>query len=147
LTILILLIALLSGCAATRAVIKPQATLELTASEGVNPDVQGRPSPLAIKIYQLASRTEFDVLDFDEAFYRSEAPLGDSLLSVSERMLLPNEAARHRVVLDRKARFIAVVAAYRAIDTAKWKLVYPVSSNRRQTHEVYLQADGIELGE
>lgn len=145
LAILFLLAVLVSGCAATRAIVNPQARLQLAASEDVNPDVQGRPSPLAIRIYELASRTEFDILDFDNAYYNAEAQLGAVLLSASEHMLLPNQTLKHRVKLSPAAEFIAVIAAYRAIDQATWKLVYPVRSNWRQTHVVDLQADGVKL--
>jgi len=145
-TMLFILIVLLPACAASRAVINPQAKLELTADQGLNPDAQGRPSPLALKIYELTARTEFDLLDFDDAFYNADARLGAALLSATELMILPNEALQHRIELKPEVKFVAIVGAYRAIDQANWKLIYPVNSHYwRQTHAVRLQANGFEL--
>ncbi len=147
LTMLLLIVVVLSACTATRAVVNPQAKLVLIATEDVNPDLQGRASPLAIRIYQLASRTEFDTLDFDAAFLNAEAVLGHLLISTSEHIVLPKQALQHRVELEPAAEFVAVVAAYRAIDQANWRLVHPVNSNWRQSLEIQLRADGLALVE
>jgi type VI secretion lipoprotein, VC_A0113 family len=137
----------LSACAVNRYVVSPYDKLTLNATNDVNPDHHGRASPITVRVYELSSRTTFDNLDFNAAFNNAGTFLSDELLSSAERVLLPGETARHRVNLNRNARYIAVVAAYRDIDRAKWKLVYPVNGDWYYSHTLTFTSDGVVLGE
>lgn len=143
LCLLTALLALLCACAATRGLHGAHVDVRLSATAEVNPDIEGRPSPIAVKLYELSRRAEFDSLDFEAAFTRSEALLGDTLLSASEHILLPGQTLERRIELHPATAHVAVVAAYRAIDEAHWKLVYPVNSNWFQSRKVSLRADGL----
>lgn len=139
------LLALLAGCSATRYVATPTEKMTLQATAAVNPDRNGRPSPIEVRIYELASRSAFDALDFDAAWSNAEVVLGDQLLSSSEHVLLPRQAQINRIELSPEAAFIAVVAAYRDINKARWKLVYPVRPNWFNRHTVILTATAVDL--
>jgi type VI secretion system protein VasD len=92
----------------------------------VNPDGQGRPSPLVIKIYQLKSNDKFELADFFALFDQAEATLGADLLAVEDVMMKPGEIRPYEGAFDPSTRFIGVVAAYRDINQAKWKDVVPM---------------------
>ena len=94
-------------------------TLEAVAA--VNPDGQGRPSPLVIKIFQLKANDKFELADFFALFDQPEATLGADLLAVEDVMMSPGELRPYEGAFDPDTRFIGVVAAYRDINQAQWK--------------------------
>jgi|SRR5690625_1801593 len=144
-SMLVLVLLILAGCAFNRHIVAPFAKISLVGSSEMNPDAQGRPSPMSLKIYELSSRSAFDNLDFDTAFYNASTVLSDELLSAAEYVVLPEQQLNHRIRLTKNVRFIAIVAAYRHIDNAKWRLVYPVNENGYHHHEVHLKADAVVL--
>lgn len=131
----------------TRYVATPSDKITLKAAGDVNPDIDGRASPVAVKVYELSSRATFDTLDFDQSWNNATVVLSDQLLSSVDYVLLPKQSKEHNVVLRPNTRFIAIVAAYRDIDRAKWKVVYAVNSNWFHHHKVRLGAAGMELKE
>ena len=98
----------------------------MQAVETVNPDGQGRPSPLVIKIYQLKAKDKFELADFFALFDQAEATLGADMLGVEDVMMTPGERRPYEGEVDPNTRFIGVVGAYRDINQAQWKAVVPM---------------------
>jgi type VI secretion system protein VasD len=140
-------IVLVSACSTTSKIWTPYDRVAITASKDVNPDGNQRPSPVQVKIYQLSSRTTFDNLDFDQLFYQGETLLSDQLLSQSSFMLQPKESITHEVALKETAAFVAVIAAYRDVDSARWKHIYDVKPYGHYTHKLVLGPNAIIEGE
>lgn len=116
----------LSGCSAQSM---PCASLQvvLEASNDVNPDASGRPSPIVVRIYQLANAEAFDRAGFFELYDQDRQILGASLLARSEITLLPGAEKIIGQPLNPKTRVVAIVGAYRDIDHAEWRREFPVS--------------------
>ncbi len=114
------ILAVLGACAS-----KPPEDVTLKGSlqavEDVNPDSNGRASPLVVKIYQLKSKDKFDLADFFPLFDQAEATLGADMLAVEDIMLTPGEYRSYEGEFDPQTRYIGVVAAYRDIHQAQWK--------------------------
>ena len=85
-------------------------TLNLAASADVNPDAQGRPSPVVVRVYQLKD--------------------GAALAARQEFELAPSEQRSVTLKPPPEVRFIGVVVAYRDIRNARWRaqLVVPERS-------------------
>jgi type VI secretion system protein VasD len=96
-------------------------TLNLAASGDVNPDAQGRPSPVVVRLYQLKDDAAFKDADIYALFDKELGTLGASLAAREEFELAPSE--HHTLTLKPapEVRFIAVVAAYREIRNARWR--------------------------
>jgi len=123
--ILIGFLALFTACASgppEDVVLK--GTME--AVDNVNPDVQGRPSPLVIKIYHLKASDKFELADFFALFDQPEATLGADLLAVEDVMMSPGETQPYEGAFDPQTRFIGVVGAFRDINQAEWKAIMPM---------------------
>ncbi len=93
----------------------------ITAVESVNPDSMGRPSPLMIRIYQLAATDKFDTAEFFALTDNPEATLGADLLGVDPIMLAPGDSKPYEAEYDPETRYIGVVAGYRDIHQATWR--------------------------
>ena len=123
--LLVLAAAGLAACASQPP--KPVATqATLSASADVNPDSEGRPSPVVVRIYQLKGDAEFNDAGFFALFDNEKATLGENLIMRDERTLFPGQKAPFNVALSPDARFLGVVAAYRDIRSSRWRAVVGV---------------------
>jgi type VI secretion system protein VasD len=119
------ILVLLSACASgppEDIVLKGSMQAVATA----NPDGQGRPSPIVIKIYQLKAKDKFELADFFALFDQAEATLGADMLGVEDVMMTPGEVRPYEGAVDPNTRFIGVVGAYRDINQAQWKALVPM---------------------
>lgn len=95
----------------------------LTAAESVNPDAQGRASPIVVKVYHLKSKDKFELADFFPLFDSPQATLEADMLGIQDFMMAPGETKPYDGEVNPDTRYIGVVAAYRDINQAQWKAV------------------------
>lgn len=148
-TLLLIIIAIGAstlGCSTAAKVWKPYDDITVSSSQTVNPDGNQRPSPVQFKIYELSSRSTFDNLSFDRAFYDAKTFLSDELISEVSYTLQPSSTIEHRVKLQKNTYFIAIVAGYINIDDARWKHVYDVKPYGHYSRDITLGAQGIVAG-
>lgn len=140
------LLMLVSACATTAKVWKPYDAITIAASKSVNPDSNGRASPIQIKIYELTAKSTFENLDFDRAFYQAKTLLSDQLLSEAEYTLQPGETAQHTIKLRKTAAFIAISAGFIDIDNARWRHIYKVKDHGHYKHHINIVEKAISFG-
>jgi|GEM_PF-904411 len=149
-TIILFLTTLLTGLvgcgSVTSRVWTPYDKISMTASKNVNPDGNLRPSPIQVKVFELSSRTTFDNVDFEGLFYQGETLLSDELLSKATFTIQPKETLKHEILLNKQAKFVAILAAYRNIDSARWKHIYKVKPHGHYRHTITLGDNGIIAG-
>lgn len=134
------------ACSTTAKIWKPYDNITITAGASVNQDANKRASPVQIKIYSLSSRSTFDNLDFDRAFYNAKTLLSDELLSEAEYTVQPSETAEHTVNLTKNTHFIAILAGFIDIDNARWKHVYKVKPHGHYNHSITINENSIIEG-
>ncbi len=139
-------LSILSSCATTAKVWKPYDNITIITTSDVNPDGLGKPSPIQIKIYELSSRSTFDNLDFDRAFYEAKTMLSDELISDAEYTIQPSDTIEHKIDLQKTANFIAILGGFIDIDNARWKHVYEVSPYGHYDREITIDKQGIKEG-
>ncbi|WP_338049751.1 type VI secretion system lipoprotein TssJ [Psychromonas antarctica] len=127
-------ILLLSSCTSSNlftstanAIVSPSTDLVFDVAKDVNPDLNDRSSPVVVTIYELSSRTIFDNQDFFSLYEDSKSILGPDLLNKQELELQPEQKLTHTLVLNKNARYVGVVVAYRDIDKSRWRGVVEVS--------------------
>jgi type VI secretion system protein VasD len=130
---------LLCGCG------KPRIDLAVASQANVNPDHTGRPSPVIVKIYEMRSDLAFSQSDFYPLFESPVQVLGAELLAADEMVLLPGEARRITYDPVKETRFLGVLAGFRQMERAKWKIVTPVDSEKPNTVGIELRDVTVEL--
>ena len=60
--VLVSFLLLNSGCKTINAVVPPSTDITFNASADINPDINDRPSPVVVKIFELSSRTIFHLV-------------------------------------------------------------------------------------
>jgi type VI secretion system protein VasD len=120
------MLGLLSACAGGPP--KPEALdMQINATADVNPDMQGRPSPVILHIIELSSTEQFNRLDYMGLTQPSGAGLGADLLGKNQMVLQPGEAKILPMELNPQTTAIGLVAGYRDIDNATWRKVVPIT--------------------
>src|ERR1700753_1978990 len=120
----VMLIALMLGaCASHRANEAVETRTQLAADGDVNPDLQGRPSPIVVRVFQLRGDAEFSKADFFTLYGHEKEVLGPSLVGVDEYVLHPGEKREARIGMLNDTRYVATIAAFRDISLAKWRVL------------------------
>lgn len=112
---------LLSSCASHGSNDRVETRTLLSASNDTNPDINGRPSPVVLRVFQLRSDSEFGRADFFALSLHEKDVLGTSLIGVEEFELRPGEHLETRIPLSRDARYIGAIAEFRDINGAQWR--------------------------
>jgi type VI secretion system protein VasD len=86
-----------------------------------NPDANGRPSPVVIRVYELKSLAAFNSADFFALFEKETETLGGDLVGREEFQLDPGETRPYQRQLQPDTKFIGVVAGFRDIERARWR--------------------------
>lgn len=115
-------LSLLAGCAGAggRSPSVRTARIDVVASAMLNPTDDGRPSPVVLKLYELASQGDFDRARLAELTADAEP----SLPGLVARATLNVHPGAHLVferALDERTRALGVVAGYQRIDEAQWR--------------------------
>ena len=132
-----LLLSFLSGCASLGDTENEAVFVQLTviADKNLNPAVDGRASPIVIRIYQLAQAAKFDNSDFFALYENDQVLLAGDLQSRTELEIKPNESYQNQLEIKPNTRFVAVLAAFRDLDNAQWKdmSVFNITENHSLT--------------
>ena len=133
------LICLVAGCASAP---KPaKVSLNLVASNSVNPDLEGRPSPVVVQIYRIRAADAFNNARFFELYDDAEQVLGQDLVGVTEIEMSPDSKRTLSVEgMTADTRYIGVLAAYRDIDEARWRAIVETPSGEKLDFQVALDA-------
>lgn len=128
-------VALISGCAGgakssrSDAVVEKLAT-HIAAASTVNPDHNGRASPVVLRIYQLRGASAFQKTDFFPLYEQEQATLGAELVRRDELTLRPGESRDQPLELDAETHYIGVAAAFRDIDQSQWRALVEVGEKK-----------------
>jgi len=157
LVVLLLTAVLISGCGVSGRIGKQldgtvgdilfdqeeRVTVVLNAEEDLNPDTEGNPLSVVVRIYQLDSLTAFNAASADELWHSSDDALGDSLLSEREVVVLPGEVALDSAAMAQRAAYVAVVAFFRQMPDQRWRLVFDAAAMRKDG--ILTSPDGVVL--
>jgi type VI secretion system protein VasD len=143
------LVGLLAGCAKPPPPPPPPppGVIELTIKAGgdINPDVDGRASPVVVRVYQLASDAKFNAVDFFQLFDKEAATLGADLIGREEVVVSPGDTKKLSSPLKPNAQFVGIAAAFRDIDKAQWRATVDVPPNGTTPLEATLKGISVTL--
>lgn len=125
---------LLSSCGGAPK--RENVGLQISATADVNPDLQGRPSPIILHVLELNSEEQFNRLDYMSLTQSSGAALGPDLLGKTQLVLSPGDNRQMPLELNPQTTFIGLVAGYRDIDNASWRTSIPITQG--ETKGIYI---------
>lgn len=95
--------------------------LTIVASERLNPTELGRPSPVVVKVFELADRGFFRSADIFTLLGDEGAAPHAEVIDVQGFSMMPGEIRVVRRLATLGARYIGVVAGYRDIERSVWR--------------------------
>ncbi len=104
-------------------------TLSMTAGGDQNPSISGHASPVAIRVIQLTATGGFERADVFSLSQQEKTVLGADDLASEEIVLAPGESRVLTRELKSGTQFIGVMALFRDIDRAKWRVQAPVKTS------------------
>jgi type VI secretion system protein VasD len=146
---------LLAGCSS----LSPYSTvtklnLKLTASDQLNPDLNGRPSPIVVRLFELKHPVAFENADFFSLYERAKESLAPDLVASEELELRPGETIELKLSVEEGSRYVGVLAAYRDLPETKWRYTVQITpvdvtaadltldqAGIRNTHETLAKTD------
>ncbi|MBB3241136.1 type VI secretion system protein VasD [Pseudomonas sp. Tn43] len=146
---------LVAGCSS----LSPYSTvtklnLKLTASDQLNPDLNGRPSPIVVRLLELKHPVTFENADFFSLYERAKESLAPDLVASEELELRPGETIELKLSVEEGSRYVGVLAAYRDLPETKWRYTLQTTALEvtvadltldqagiRNTHETLAKAD------
>lgn len=126
------------GCGGADAPPPTRIEGNLVASPDLNPNLQGEPSPLVVRLYELKGETAFANAGFFQLYDDDSAALGGDLQDRLDFVLRPGETVSFTRNLKPDSRFLGVLAAYQDIDRATWRTLVPVPPEETTTMMVAL---------
>ena len=100
---------------------------DIIVTEDLNPDTNGRPSPLMLAVYQLKSADKFqNTADFFSVFDPKGAALSDDLIRREQITLQPGGNRAFETEVDAQTAYIGVVGAFSDLENAQWRSVVEI---------------------
>ncbi|MCU7917451.1 MAG: type VI secretion system lipoprotein TssJ [Candidatus Thiodiazotropha sp. (ex Dulcina madagascariensis)] len=140
LTLGLLYLFMMMGCSSVSSV-----KVTMNADQSVNPDINGRPSPIVARIYELKSLSVFNNADFFNLFEQDVALLGDEMLMRDELHFQPGEIKTLERDLQPDTRYVGVIGAYRDIENATWRRSIEIDVHDETTFVIEFGKSGINL--
>lgn len=141
--------ALLTGCSLWGQPEIPQLVLHINAASNINANVEGIPSPLELKVYQLTDSQAFALADFMQIFSDDQGVLKAELLLARQlSSMLPGERRKEVIPLAANTKFIGIIAGFADYREAKNKAIYQAIAGKAMagsTMVVNIEIDGINL--
>lgn len=119
-------------------------SLSVTAGADANPDARKRASPVTVRVYALKSAAPFESADFFSLYEKDVATLGADMVQREEFLLRPGEVKSMELKLGAEAKTLAVMAAFRDLEHARWRQVHILDIGKPV--EVNVSLKGSQIG-
>lgn len=105
------------------------AQINVVAAEDANPDPTGRASPTVVHVYALQPGAPFNIGDYDALTGGELGELGETMKRIARFVILPGRDTKKVFELPDGTSAVGVTAAYRDVDTSKWRAQKDVTPN------------------
>ncbi|WP_409172386.1 type VI secretion system lipoprotein TssJ [Variovorax sp. H27-G14] len=149
---------LVSGCASTAKSLPTPYAITIKIDDGVNPDGRGQAAPILVKVFELKSSGNFEAADYFALQDRDRETLMTELVNADQAIMRSGEERVFKREAGLDSRAIGIVAGYRKLEAARWRIVLPLQEPKQtnlykvwqfspseQAVQVAVRKTGIEL--
>ncbi|WFF43391.1 type VI secretion system lipoprotein TssJ [Salinicola endophyticus] len=115
----------------------------IDSDSALNPDVDGEPLSVVVRIYQLTERAPFATASPRQLWANPRGVLGNSLVSQRELTLLPGTRKVDTAALDPSAQFVGVAAFFRNTVSDDWHVIF--DANELRNDGLLSASEGVRL--
>ncbi|MDR2155026.1 MAG: type VI secretion system lipoprotein TssJ [Burkholderiaceae bacterium] len=124
-------VAFLSGCAATAKSMPTPYVVSVKVDSDVNLNARGHAVPILVKVFELKSSASFESADYFSLQDRDRETLGAELVNTDRAMLRGGEQRAFKREAGLDSRAIGIIAGYRKLESAHWRLVLPLKEPKQ----------------
>jgi len=99
-------------------------TLDIYASDNINPNETGNPRPVVVRLYQLKSEVRLENAAYDDVLLRDKEVLGEDIMKVDEVEIYPNDLAEVKFERVKEAAALGGVALFHSPKGQSWKTFF-----------------------
>ena len=117
-------------CAPPAAVEPPKpcdvqiVTLNIYAADNINPNENGNPRPVVVRLYQLKNEVRMENATYDQILLSDKATLDDDIMKMDEVSIFPNDLVEVKFERIKEASTLAGVALFHGPKGSSWKTFY-----------------------
>ncbi|WP_269584527.1 type VI secretion system lipoprotein TssJ [Roseibium sp. Sym1] len=139
-------VGLLAGLAACSRVPPPTPIkVQLQADEYTNPNENGDPSPVVVRVYQLKEVTAFQNAEYFDLADNDKKVLGGDLIGVQEYEMTPGKSQDYNRDVSSEATHIGVIASFRDIENAQWRDSIELKQEKKNEFVIYLTTLAVRI--
>jgi type VI secretion system protein VasD len=122
-----------------------RVVLEFEATGNINPNSEGRASPLVVRIYRLKSYSVFEDADFFSLYEKADEALGGELIDKEEILLNPNEKRTVFFEASDDLRTVGIFGVFRDYEQGQWKAAAGVKKNKTNIINVFVNGTNLTI--
>ena len=123
----------------------PKLAVRIAALARLNPDANGRPSPVVVRVYELKAVAQFNAADFMAMFEQDRSVLGADVVAREEFVMQPGSTKAIDKLLSPDAQALAVMAAFRELDRAQWRGLVNLAPGKDNVVTIELEDVAVKL--
>jgi type VI secretion system protein VasD len=134
---------LTAGCAR-----EPDPTpigVTLNADAGINPNEEGKASPIVVRLYELKGLKAFNNASFFDLMDDETKALGAELIASREYEMTPGKEEKYDREISPEATHVGVVAGFRDIQSAKWRDSIELEQGKDNDFVIYLTSQAVRI--
>ncbi|WP_370981201.1 type VI secretion system lipoprotein TssJ [Agaribacterium sp. ZY112] len=148
--IIVTVIASLVACQTTRRTLKFDTSAEINfkALENINPDDDGRPSPVVVRVFKLTDSRQFSREDFLNLYENADDRLGKDLIdTIILKELAPGELRTETLELSTDVKYIGLLAEFVRYQDADAIVLLPITDHKKNSFDVTLDRTDMLSGD
>lgn len=144
---IILAVVVTPGCFTKKGPAPTLLLAKILTSSHLNPNADGEPSPIIVRLYELRSIGKFKNSDFFSLFDDETITLANDLVVREEFRFNPNETKTLNRELNPATRYIGISAAFRDLEEANWRATLEVNEHQENSYTILLGRSDISVTE
>jgi type VI secretion system protein VasD len=122
-----------------------QVSMVLNAGADLNPDQNGQPLSVVVRVYQLKDKGRLESADYNAILKSERETLSDDLVERQERVVQPGTQEMLEISANPAARYLGIVALFRNPAGDMWRRILLVSQSKTQKINITLRAQTLEV--
>ena len=139
--LVVLLAVAVSACQTTRRTLNfdTSVALNLDVQSDVNPDSDGRASPVVVRVFMLADDRQFSREEFLNLYENAESRLGKDLIdTVILKEFAPGEQRIEKLPLTPEVKYVGLLAEFVQYQRADALMLLPITDHRENDYAITL---------
>ena len=117
----------------------------LNADAGINPNDEGKASPVVVRLYELKGLKAFNNATFFDIMDDETKALGAELIASREYEMTPGQEQKYDRDVSAEATHLGVVAGFRNIQSAKWRDSIELKQEKQNDFVIFLTSQSVRI--